>query len=565
MRLAEFIVVHHEPILIEWEAFARSIWPADLDSPGTDPATLRDDAGAILQASAAEMTSTQSADQQCEKSKGEGNHTVAGVRMDRASEKHGSERYASGFELWAVISEYRALRASVIRLWRESNPKPDSHELEDVTRFNECMDQSLTEAVRSYTEQVARDRGTLLENERVARREAEDANRAKDMFLATLSHEMRTPLNAIVGWVSILRTADCNAGNLAKGLEVIERNTKAQARLIEEVFDVSRIVSGKFRLEISECDLVELIQAGMDSVRPAAEAKGITLAAELDSAARLASCDPARINQVLWNLLSNSMKFTDKGGNVSVTLTRDGSDLRIAVSDDGQGISAELLPFVFDRYRQADNSSRRQYGGLGLGLSIVKYVAEMHGGTVEAQSAGEGHGSTFIIRLPTRAVVGNAPETESETPSGDASAPKQKGPASPLSVRLDGIRVLVVDDQADARQMLQKVLEAVGAKVTLAASAAEAIVALADAKTNHLGPDVVVSDVGMPEQDGHDLLREVRRLGYDAIALPAIALTAFAHDNAASDAESAGFQIHLAKPVNINNLTTTIASLAGNP
>jgi len=565
MRLTEFIVSHHESILIEWEAFARSIWPANLDSPAADPATLRDDAGAILQASAAEMNSTQTANQQCEKSKGEGDPTRAGVRMDRASEKHGSERYDSGFELWAVISEYRALRASVIRLWRESRPEPHPRDLDDVTRFNECMDQSLTEAVRSYTEEVARDRETLLENEREARRDAEDANRAKDMFLATLSHEMRTPLNAIVGWVGILRTGGGNPVNLTKGLDVIERNTKAQVQLIEEVFDVSRIVSGKFRLEISECDLVELIKAAIDSVRPAAEAKGITLDTQFDSAARQATCDPTRINQVVWNLLSNAMKFTDKGGNVRVALTRDGSDLRITVSDDGQGMSAELLPFVFDRYRQADNSSRRQHGGLGLGLSIVKYVAEMHGGTVEAQSEGEGIGSTFIVRLPIRAVVENDEESESVVPNNDESAPKRKAQGVTSPVRLDGIRVLVVDDQADARHMLLKVLEGVGASVTLAANAAEALLVITDAQAKNLGPDVLVSDVGMPDQDGYDLVREVRHRGYDALSLPAIALTAFAHDSAASDATSAGFQVHLAKPVNLSNLTTTIARLVRQP
>jgi signal transduction histidine kinase/ActR/RegA family two-component response regulator len=566
MRLPDFILANVETILVEWEAFARSIWPEALNNPATDPATLRDHAAAILHSSAREMNSLQTVDQQVDKSKGEANETAAGVHVDMASEKHGLDRYDSGFELWAVISEYRALRASVIRLWRESKPEPNLRDLDDVTRFNECMDQSLTEAVRSYSEQVARDRETLLENEREARKEAEHANRAKDTFLATLSHELRTPLSAIVGWVSILRMNNCSELELAEGLDVIERSTKAQVQLIEDVLDVSRIVSGKLRLEISPCDLVELIKAGVDSVRPAAEAKGIRLDCQLDPAASQASCDPSRITQIVWNLLSNSMKFTGKGGCVRVTLNRDGSDLRICVSDDGLGINADLLPYVFDRFRQADSSSRRQYGGLGLGLSIVKNVVEMHGGTVEAQSAGEGHGSTFIIRLPIRAVIeSDGNETVTAVATNKLGESKGVGVDAPSCVRLDGIRVLVVDDQPDARHMLLKVLEAMGAQVTLAASSAEALAALAESKAKNLGPDLLVSDVGMPDQDGYDLLREVRRLGHHATELPAIALTAFAHDGAGRDAAAAGFQVHLPKPVNTSDLTAVIASLAGHP
>ncbi|WP_428304362.1 hybrid sensor histidine kinase/response regulator [Lacipirellula sp.] len=553
MRLAEFILANVEAILVEWEAFARSIWPKALIDASTDPAKLRDHAEAILRTSAIEMNSIQTPAQQANKSKGEAGDSAAGERVNRASESHGSERYTSGFELWAVISEYRALRASVIQLWRNSDPEPDLHDLGDITRFNECMDQSLTEAVRTYTQQVEKDREKLLKNE-------QDANLAKDMFLATLSHEMRTPLNAIVGWIAILRMVGSSKTDLTEGLNVIERNTNAQVKLIEDVLDVSRIVSGKLNLEIADCDIAELIKASMESVRPAADAKDISLSCKLDPSAGLAQCDPARITQIIWNLLSNALKFTNKGGHVRVTLRRDRSDLRIAVSDDGEGISADLLPFVFDRFRQSDNSTRRHYGGLGLGLSIVKHLAEMHGGTAEVQSTGVGRGSTFAIRLPIRAVaevvdVENAPSE----PGGGLNA--TNGSHSP-NVRLDGIRVLVVDDQADAREILRKVLEGIGATVTLAASAAEALVALTNSKAKNLGPDILVSDVGMPEHNGYDLIREVRLRGHLATELPAVALTAFAHDKDARDAMAAGFQVHISKPVSIPDLTSTIAKLA---
>ncbi len=317
---------------------------------------------------------------------------------------------ASGFDVSAVIAEYRALRASVLRLWRASGPTPDLRDVDDVTRFNESIDQSLTRAVRSYTQLVERDRESLLENEQAARRDAEAASRAKDVFLATLSHEMRTPLNAIVGWISILRHEDFERTHLQEGLRVIERNTKAQVQLIDDVLDVSRIVSGKLRVDIGPCELTDVINAGVNAVRPAAEARDITVEMQLDPSAGRAACDAVRIQQVVWNLVSNAVKFTPKGGRVSVTLSRDQSTMQIQVSDNGQGISTELLPRVFDRFRQADSSTRRRFAGLGLGLSIVKYIVEAHGGTVEADSAGEGKGSTFTVRLPIRAVrIGEDP------------------------------------------------------------------------------------------------------------------------------------------------------------
>ena len=383
------------------------------------------------------------------------------------------------------------------------------------------------------------------------------------MFLATLSHEMRTPLNAIVGWVSLLRMRGQNEVDIAEGLDVIERNSQAQVKLIEDVLDVSRIVSGKVRLDIRDCDLVKAINAGIDSVRPAAEARNVTIDVDLDPTAGRASCDAARIQQIVWNLLSNAIKFSDKGGNVRVALDRERSSSRITVSDDGQGISGELLPYVFDRFRQADNSSRRQYGGLGLGLSIVKHIVEMHGGTVEAESPGEGKGSTFIVRLPIKAV--SVDETDTEPTSAEADgAVTAAGPGQP-PVRLDGLRVLVVDDEADARRLLVKVLEEVGAHVTAAESASDALAVLAETVGKGEAPDILISDVGMPNQNGYDLLREVRRRGHQAEDLPAVALTAFAHDSDAREAALAGFQIHIPKPVNVGDLTAVIARLTGGP
>ena len=282
--------------------------------------------------------------------------------------------------------------------------RPDLRDLDDVTRFNESIDQSLTHAVRSYAEEVERDREALLANEQASRREAEAANRAKDVFLATLSHEMRTPLNAIVGWLSILRHEAAEPRHFQEGLKVIERNTMAQVQLIDDVLDVSRIVSGKLRVDIRPCELADVINAGVNAMRTAAEARGITLDLRLDPSASGAWCDSVRIQQVVWNLVSNAVKFTPKGGRVDVTLSREKSSFQIQVSDTGQGISPELLPHVFDRFRQADSSTRRKFAGLGLGLSIVKYIVEAHGGTVEATSPGEGKGSTFTVRLPIRAV-----------------------------------------------------------------------------------------------------------------------------------------------------------------
>jgi signal transduction histidine kinase/ActR/RegA family two-component response regulator len=432
--------------------------------------------------------------------------------------------------------------------------------LDDVTRFNESIDQSLTHAVRAYAEEVERDRAALLASEQASRRDAETANRAKDMFLATLSHEMRTPLNAIVGWLSILRHDSAQPRHFEEGLKVIERNTLAQVQLIDDILDVSRIVSGKLRVDIRRSELADVINAGVNAVRTAAEARGITLDLRLDASASTAWCDSVRMQQVVWNLVSNAVKFTPKAGRVDVTLRRESSSFQIQVSDTGQGISPELLPHVFDRFRQADSSTRRKFAGLGLGLSIVKYIVEAHGGTVEVNSSGEGQGSTFTVRLPIRAVrIGEddddraiAIDAGEDEPAGSVSVAHRRPP-----VRLDGVRVLVVDDEADARRVLSLVLERAGAVVATAGSVAEAIEAL-----GHARPDVLVSDLGMPEQDGFDLIRHLRNDGHAAEHLPAIALTAFVQKDDTQLALAAGFQVHLPKPVDPYDLTSAIARLA---
>lgn len=559
MRLAEFIEANIEPILMEWEAFARSIWPAG--ARAAEPAEVRDDAEAILRAVVADMQSEQTAAQQTQKSQPTDTAGDHGSQLAPSSIAHGGERVTSGFDLWAVIAEYRALRASVLRLWRRSEPVPDLRDVDDLTRFNESIDQSLTVSVRSYGAQVERDRTVMLGSEQAARSDAEKANRAKDLFLATLSHEMRTPLNAIVGWLSILQQESVEAERMQEGLRVIDRNTRAQVQLIDDVLDVSRIVSGKLRVQIYPCELSEVITAGVDVMRPAAEARGITLSVQLDPAASSSSCDGVRIQQVVWNLVSNAVKFTPKGGHVDISLSRDQSSTCIRVRDDGAGISGGLLPHIFDRFRQADSGTRRRFGGLGLGLSIVKYIVEAHGGTVEAQSAGEGLGSTFTIRLPIRAVRLDEEQRESgETTlrvGETAGAAPSELPTTLPPVRLDGLRVLVVDDEEDARRVLVMVLEQAGAVVIASASVDEAFEAIREER-----PHVIVSDLGMPEQDGFDLIRRVRDQGHDAKTLPAVALTAFVQKDHAHLALKAGFQVHVPKPVDPHHLTAVIASLA---
>jgi signal transduction histidine kinase/CheY-like chemotaxis protein len=391
------------------------------------------------------------------------------------------------------------------------------------------------------------ERARLLEEAVAARAEAEAVNRAKDVFLATLSHELRTPLTAILGWARMLRGAGLDAAVARRGLEVIERNAEAQHQLIRDLLDVSRIISGKLRLETRQLGLAPVVEAALDSVRQAADAKDIRLGAEFAGETGLVTGDPDRLQQVVWNLLSNAIKFTPKGGAVGVRVEREGSDVLVRVSDTGQGIAPEFLPYVFDRFRQADGSTTREHGGLGLGLAIVRHLVEQHGGRVSAESAGEQRGSTFTISLPVAAV-------RAEEGRGIVAPP----PSHPLpgvgAPALGGVRVLVVDDQPDARELLAMVLGAAGAEVSTAGSAAEALETLRREQV-----DALVSDIGMPVEDGYSLVGRVRAQAPGLVA--AIALTAYASEDDRRRALAAGFDAHVAKPVEPAELVSVIAGL----
>jgi PAS domain S-box-containing protein len=379
---------------------------------------------------------------------------------------------------------------------------------------------------------------------------AQEANRMKDEFLAIVSHELRSPLNAMLGWAQLLRNRKFNEATKVRALETIERNAKSQLQLIEDLLDVSRIIRGQLRLTVRPVELIPVISAALDTVRAAAEAKAIQLEIELDPLAGLVSGDPDRLQQVVWNLLSNAVKFTPRGGRVQIRLSRVDSCVEIAVSDTGIGISADFLPYVFERFRQADSTSTRSYSGLGLGLAIVRHLVELQGGTVHATSEGEGQGATFTVKLPLMAV---------SLQSSSAAAPKAEGGTLlENSLMLKGLRVLVVDDEADARELLTTVLEEYGASVTKVASVGEALEAL-----ERLSLDVLVSDIGMPGEDGYELICKVRTLSVRGGQIPAVALTAYARDEERTRSLAAGFQVHMSKPVEPAQLATVIANLAG--
>jgi PAS domain S-box-containing protein len=387
------------------------------------------------------------------------------------------------------------------------------------------------------------------EEVREAYEEARAANRAKDEFLATLSHELRTPLSAIVGWTHMLRTGQLDSGTAARAIETIDRNARVQTQLISDILDVSRIVSGKLHLEVRPLELASTIAAALDTVRPSADAKGVVLVSSLEPAGMPVSGDPDRLQQVVWNLLANAIKFTPRGGRVELRLRRANTHAEVVVEDTGPGIPRAFLPHVFERFRQADGSSTRAHGGLGLGLAIVRHLVEAHGGTVRAENAAEGTGSVFTVRLP---VMGHEPPM--------LAAPAD-APALTLqrSQDLQGLRVLVVDDEADTRDMVCAILKSQGAQVEVASSAAAALAALPDAR-----PHILVSDVEMPGQDGYELIRQVRLLPGEAGGkVPAAALTAYARPEDRMRALMAGFQIHVPKPVQPAELVAVVASLAG--
>ncbi len=400
---------------------------------------------------------------------------------------------------------------------------------------------------------VAIENVRLFELESSARASAEASNRLKDEFLATLSHELRTPLTAILGWLNLLRSGKLDDATREQALETIERNANAQAQLIEDILDVSRIITGQLQLKVRPFDLSAVIEATIASVRPAAEAKQIKIETKIDGQASLALGDSGRLQQVIWNLLSNAVKFTPRDGRITVRLERDSAQTRIVVSDTGQGIGPDFLPYVFDRFRQADSTTTRTHSGLGLGLAIVRHLIEMHGGSVRAESEGIGRGAAFTLELPIRAVqVGMEEEVFAYQAGGEVAG------FDPPAL-LMGISVLVVDDEADARILLRKILEQCGARVTTASTTFEALAALEQTM-----PDVLVSDIGMPNEDGYDLIRRVRVLEKErGGSLPAIALTAYAGEDDRRRAISAGFDEHVTKPVELTKLATLVKSLAG--
>jgi len=396
----------------------------------------------------------------------------------------------------------------------------------------------------------------LLDREQAARRQAEQANRLKDEFLTTVSHELRTPLNAILGWSQILQTHNLDASETNKALDTITRSARAQNRLIDDLLDVSRIITGKLRLDIRAVDLPGVISAAVDAARPAAEAKNLRLQTLIDPQAELILGDPDRLQQVVWNLLSNAVKFTPKEGRVQIRLEQINSHVEIVISDTGKGIEPEFLPNVFDRFRQSDGSMTRRHGGLGLGLAIVRQLVELHGGTVSVSSAGEGQGATFTVTLPLLPV---SRERASD-------APPSVNPPMQISVattdcppELTDLSVMFVDDDADSRYLFSLVLDACGAKVMTANSASEAFEMIKREKF-----DVVISDIGMPDEDGFSLIGKIRDLPNEqGGTVPAIALTAYARAEDRVQMLRSGFQMHLAKPVEPAELVAAVANLAG--
>jgi PAS domain S-box-containing protein len=389
------------------------------------------------------------------------------------------------------------------------------------------------------------ERTRLLTDEQGARRDAEaaqhkaeSASRTKDEFLAVASHELRTPLNAILGWARILRGQSLDAAGFLRGLETIERNAKAQVQLIEDILDSSRIITGKLHLEVRSLDLTVIVEAVLDAVRPSAAAKEIAVTVRLDPAAAHIRGDTDRLQQVVWNLVNNAIKFTPRGGRVEVGLERIGSNVELSIKDDGQGIVPEFLPHIFERFRQGDASTTRRHGGLGLGLALVRYLVEAHGGAVRVESDGPGRGATFAVTLPVLAVFPEMAASSRPPVAGEGA----RGATKALS--LGGISVLVVDDEPDARDLVATVLRLHGAAVTLADSAEQALELLARS-----APAILVSDIGMPVTDGYALIRRVRALDTDAANIPALALTAYAREEDRRRALEAGFHAHLAKPV----------------
>ncbi|MGH9850181.1 MAG: hybrid sensor histidine kinase/response regulator, partial [Blastocatellia bacterium] len=450
-------------------------------------------------------------------------------------------------------AEFRIIRPDGEMRWIANRGRAD---YDDIGNPLLVLGIAMDITTRKRTEE---EKAVLLEQEQAARAEAQAANQAKDEFLTIVSHELRSPLNAMLGWTRILRKQKADDPQVQRATAIVERSARQQLQLIEDLLDTARVISGKLKIETRPIELVSVIFNALDVVRPAAEAKRIDLVSRLNPSAGQITGDSDRLQQVIWNLLSNAIKFTPDGGRVEIRLERADPHVQIRVSDTGKGIEAKFLPHIFDRFRQADSSAARRHGGLGLGLSLVKQLVELHGGTVSASSEGEGRGATFTIKLPMRAVYtpqppeGRRPANEGEM---DVVAP---GGASALA----GVRVVVVDDEEDAREMIATTLHDYGAQVQSASSGAEAIELLARRESGAC-PDVLVCDIGLPGEDGYAVLRRVRTLPIEqGGAIPAVAVTAYARVEDRLRALQAGFQMHVAKPVEPAELVTVLASVVG--
>ena len=395
---------------------------------------------------------------------------------------------------------------------------------------------------------------TDVDSQRRTAEELREANRLKDEFLATVSHELRTPLTAILGWAHMLRVKQFDEQSTTNAVETIERNARSQSQLIDDLLDVSRIIAGNLRLDVRQVDPASFIESAIEALRPAAEAKNVRIQKVMDTGVVSVAGDPSRLQQVVWNLLSNAIKFTPKGGRVQIRLERINSHIEIAVSDTGAGIKPEFLPHVFERFRQADQKTTRQHGGLGLGLAIVRHLIELHGGTVQAESPGEGQGATFVVNLPIVPVYQKDNLAERVHP-----AARDTLPAYDCPERLDGLKVLVVDDEFDTRELFRVGISECGAAVVTAGSAQEALEAIEAEQ-----PDLLISDIGMPGEDGYDLIRKVRAVPAGRGGkIPAIALTAYARTEDRLRALRAGYQMHMSKPVELSELVAVMASLIG--
>ena len=424
---------------------------------------------------------------------------------------------------------------------RKANEETLRKQADALRTLNEAAQKARAEAERA-----------AAENERLYH-QAEESSRLKEEFLATISHELRTPLSAILGWAKMLRLGQLSSENTVKAVDTIERNARAQAQLVDDLLDVSRIITGKLRMDVRPADPGSFIDAAVEAVRPAAEAKGVRVQKIIDTGSVSIPGDPVRLQQIVWNLLSNAIKFTPRGGHVQIRSERVDSHLEIIVSDTGQGISSDFLPHVFDRFRQADQKASRSHGGMGLGLAIVRHLVELHGGTVHASSEGEGKGATFTVTLPISPVY-------QVDASGARVHPAARDllPAAEVTDRLDGLTILVVDDEPDTRDLLRQGLEYCGAKVEVVGSAAEAIETLKVSV-----PDVLISDIGMPGTDGYDFIRQVRSLSSArAGKVAAIALTAYTRVEDRLHALRAGYDMHVPKPVELAELVAVAASLA---